>query len=131
MPSWLTRSSGRARRASCRAMPPASTFRLANEDHGSRWQRRVGLGPRSGSPSKLLFLDEPSGAMDTQTELYFIEHLKIALAPDQTLIVSTHRHNMLSILDRLIVIDGGRIIADGPRDQVLGHLNTAQKEAKS
>jgi len=83
------------------------------------------------SPSKLLFLDEPSGAMDTQTELYFIEHLKTALAPDQTLIVATHRHNMLSILDRLIVIDGGRIIADGPRDQVLGHLNTAKKEAKS
>ncbi|HUE78949.1 MAG TPA: type I secretion system permease/ATPase [Sphingomicrobium sp.] len=84
------------------------------------------------SPSKLLFLDEPSGAMDTQTELYFIEHLKTALAPDQTLVVATHRHNMLSILDRLIVIDAGRIIADGPRDQVLGHLSKApNKEAKS
>ena len=54
--------------------------------------------------------------MDTQTELYFIEHLKTALAPDQTWSSSTHRHNMLSILDRLIVIDAGRIIADGPRD---------------
>jgi len=69
--------------------------------------------------------------MDTQTELYFIEHLKTALAPDQTLVVSTHRHNMLSIVDRLIVIDGGRIIADGPREQVLGHLNNApRKDAK-
>jgi ATP-binding cassette subfamily C protein LapB len=84
------------------------------------------------SPSKLLFLDEPSGAMDTQTELYFIEHLKTALAPDQTLVVSTHRHNMLSILDRLIVIDAGRIIADGPRDEVLGRLSAPPKqEAKS
>jgi ATP-binding cassette subfamily C protein LapB len=80
------------------------------------------------SPCKLLFLDEPSGAMDTQTELYFIEHLKTALAPDQTLIVATHRHNMLSILDRLIVIDGGRIIADGPRDQVLGHIGSTPKK---
>ena len=62
----------------------------------------------AGEPGKLLFLDEPTGAMDTQTELYFIEHLKTALAPDQTLVVATHRHNMLSILDRLIVIDGGR-----------------------
>jgi ATP-binding cassette subfamily C protein LapB len=60
--------------------------------------------------------------MDTQTELYFIERLKAALAPEQTVIVSTHRHNMLSILNRLIVIDGGRIIADGPRDEVLRHL---------
>ena len=80
-------------------------------------------------PSKMLFLDEPTGSLDTQTELYFIEHLKTALAPDQTLIVATHRHNMLSILDRLLVIDGGRIIADGPRDQVLGSLaNTGQKQ---
>ena len=77
------------------------------------------------SPSKLLFLDEPTGSMDTQTELYFIEHLKTALAPDQALMVATHRHNMLSILNRLIVIDGGRIVADGPRDAVLKQLTAA------
>jgi ATP-binding cassette subfamily C protein LapB len=80
------------------------------------------------TPSKMLFLDEPTGAMDTQTELYFIEHLRTALAPDQTLIVSTHRHNMLSICDRLIVIDAGKILADGPRDEVLGRLTTAAKK---
>jgi ATP-binding cassette subfamily C protein LapB len=65
--------------------------------------------------------------LDTQTELYFIEHLKTALAPDQTLIVATHRHNMLSIVDRLLVIDAGRIIADGPRDEVLGALQNSVK----
>ena len=80
------------------------------------------------SPSKLLFLDEPTGAMDTQTELYFIERLKTAVAKDQTLVVSTHRHNMLSICDRLIVIDAGRIIADGPRDEVMGKFATATKK---
>jgi ATP-binding cassette subfamily C protein LapB len=79
------------------------------------------------SPSKLLFLDEPTGSMDTQTELYFIEHLKNALGKDQTLVVATHRHNMLSILDRLVVIDGGRILADGPRDDVLKHMTQASK----
>ncbi|HWC56775.1 MAG TPA: type I secretion system permease/ATPase, partial [Sphingomicrobium sp.] len=77
------------------------------------------------SPSKLLFLDEPTGSMDTQTELYFIEHLKTALGSDQALVVSTHRHNMLSILDRLIVIDNGKILADGPREQILKHLSSA------
>ncbi len=82
------------------------------------------------SPSKLLFLDEPTGAMDTQTELYFIEKLRTALAKDQTLLVSTHRHNMLSICERLIVIDAGRIIADGPRDAVLSKLQgMGKKEA--
>jgi len=77
------------------------------------------------SPSRMLFLDEPTGSMDTATEMYFIEHLKSALAPDQTLMVATHRHNMLSILTRLIVIDDGKIIADGPRDDVMKHLNAA------
>ena len=47
---------------------------------------------------------------------------------DQTLVVSTHRHNMLSICDRLIVIDAGRIIADGPRDTVLGKLKSMGKK---
>jgi ATP-binding cassette subfamily C protein LapB len=83
------------------------------------------------SPSKILFLDEPTGSMDTQTELYFVEHLKTALAPDQALIVATHRHNMLSILNRLIVIDGGKIIADGPRDQILAHLTAAAGQQKA
>jgi ATP-binding cassette subfamily C protein LapB len=77
------------------------------------------------TPSKLLYLDEPTGSMDTQTEMYFIEHLKTALAPDQALLVSTHRHNMLSIVNRLIVIDAGKIIADGPRDEVLKNLTAA------
>ena len=82
------------------------------------------------SPSKLLFLDEPTGAMDTQTEMYFIDKLKSALAPDQTLVVSTHRHNMLSLCDRLLVIDAGRIIADGPRDAVMAKLaGMTNKEA--
>jgi ATP-binding cassette subfamily C protein LapB len=79
------------------------------------------------NPSKMLFLDEPTGSMDTQTELYFVEHLKNALGKQQSLVVATHRHNMLSILDRLIVIDGGRIIADGPRDEVLKHLTQPGK----
>jgi ATP-binding cassette subfamily C protein LapB len=81
------------------------------------------------SPSKLLFLDEPTGSMDTQTELYFIEHLKTAIGRDQALVVATHRHNMLSILDRLIVIDGGKIMADGPRDEVLKLLTAAAQKA--
>jgi ATP-binding cassette, subfamily C, bacterial LapB len=71
------------------------------------------------TPSKLLFLDEPTGAMDTATEKRFIEKLGHALYPNQTLIVSTHRQAILSLCDRLIVMDGGRVIADGPRDYIM------------
>lgn len=83
------------------------------------------------NPSKVLFLDEPTGSMDTQTELYFIEHLKTALGPEQALVVATHRHNMLSIVNRLVVIDGGKILADGPRDEVLKHLSNAAQQPKA
>ena len=73
-------------------------------------------------PAKLLFLDEPTGAMDNQTENLFIDHLEKVLEPEQTLIVSTHRHALLRIVDRLIVIDQGTVLADGPRDQIIGQL---------
>jgi ATP-binding cassette subfamily C protein LapB len=104
----------------------AAGFDLSVGERGSRLsggQRSLLVLARAlVSPSKLLFLDEPTGSMDTQTELYFIDHLKTGLAPDQALVVATHRHNMLSFLTRLIVIDGGKIIADGPKDEVLRHL---------
>jgi ATP-binding cassette subfamily C protein LapB len=112
----------------------AAGFDLPVGERGSRLsggQRSLLVLARALVPSsKLLFLDEPTGSMDTQTEMYFIEHLKTALAPDQTLIVSTHRHNMLSIINRLIVIDAGKIIADGPRDEVMKHLSAASAAAQ-
>ena len=109
----------------------AAGFDLQVGERGSRLsggQRSLLILARAlVSPSKLLFLDEPTGSMDTQTEVYFIDHLKTALDAGQTLVVATHRHNMLSIVDRLIVIDAGRIIADGPRDEVLGRINKTPK----
>ena len=79
-------------------------------------------------PSKMLYLDEPTGAMDTQTEQLFIDKLGRAIGPDQTLVVSTHRNAMLNLVDRLIVLDQGRVIADGPKDSVLGALAALQEQ---
>ena len=70
-------------------------------------------------PSRLLFLDEPTGAMDSQTEQLFVERLSQSLSPSQTLVVATHRPALFSICNRLIVLDRGRIVADGPRDEII------------
>jgi ATP-binding cassette, subfamily C, bacterial LapB len=70
-------------------------------------------------PAKLLFLDEPTGAMDSHSEKLFVERLQNAIAPRQTVIIATHRMAVLSLVDRLIVMDKGRIVADGPRDDIL------------
>jgi ATP-binding cassette subfamily C protein LapB len=71
------------------------------------------------SPSKLLFLDEPTGAMDSQTEKLFVDRLSQSLTPDQTLVISTHRPALFAICNRLVVLDKGRVVADGPRDEMI------------
>ncbi|WFU11881.1 type I secretion system permease/ATPase (plasmid) [Rhizobium sp. CB3090] len=68
---------------------------------------------------KIVFLDEPSGAMDLASERHLINKLTNAFGPETTLMVATHRHSMLELVDRLIVIDKGRIIADGPKQAVI------------
>jgi len=77
------------------------------------------------SPSELLFLDEPTGAMDSQSEKDFVAHLSQTLTPQQTLIISTHRPALFAICHRLIVVDQGRIIADGPLDEVISASGSA------
>jgi ATP-binding cassette subfamily C protein LapB len=72
--------------------------------------------------SRVIFLDEPTAAMDATTERMMIARLSEALDPDQTLILSTHRNSTLSMVSRLVVIDRGAIVADGPKDQVLAEL---------
>ena len=80
---------------------------------------------------KVLFLDEPSSAMDTNTELALINHLRESLGDDDTLIVSTHRNSFLELVDRLIVIEGGGLVADGPKDVVLDALKNRKFRAPS
>ncbi len=77
------------------------------------------------SRPKLLLMDEPTSAMDSQTEALFLDHLKRAME-GQTLVVVTHRPSVLSLVDRIIVVDGGKIVADGPKANVMAALaNTA------
>ncbi|RCW71465.1 type I secretion system permease/ATPase [Pseudorhodoferax soli] len=69
---------------------------------------------------RLLLLDEPSSMMDPATEQRLIGQLRAL--PDTTLLLVTHRMAMLPLVDRLVVMDRGRVVADGPRDQVLRAL---------
>lgn len=71
---------------------------------------------------KVLFLDEPSSSMDLATERQLIKHLETSLMPDQTVLIATHRYSLLSLVTRLMVLDNGRLIADGPKDKVLEQL---------
>ena len=70
---------------------------------------------------QILLLDEPSSNMDYQSESQLKARLKAA-GQDKTLILVTHRTSLLDLVDRLMVIDHGRIMADGPKAQVVDAL---------
>jgi ATP-binding cassette subfamily C protein LapB len=70
---------------------------------------------------RILFLDEPTSALDLRSEAEFCQRLE-QIAAETTLIISTHRLSLLRMVDRLMVFDQGRLVADGPRDEVLLRL---------
>lgn len=78
-----------------------------------------------GSPEILLF-DEPTSAMDNSSELLFIQNMKRFLE-GRTLLLVTHKVSLLELVDRLIVLQNGKIIADGPKVKVLEMLKQLNK----
>ncbi|MDL2285430.1 type I secretion system permease/ATPase [Desulfovibrio sp. OttesenSCG-928-F07] len=73
----------------------------------------------------ILIFDEPSSNMDNSSEA----RLKMRLAEtitDKTFILITHRLSLLDLVDRLIIMDNGRVFADGPKAEVLNFLRQKQ-----
>lgn len=70
---------------------------------------------------RLLLLDEPSAAMDETTERAFCAQLR-QLPPHHGIVIATHRLRLLDCVDRLIVLKRGKIVMDGPKDQILSRL---------
>ena len=66
---------------------------------------------------QILILDEPTNSMDRQSEQAFIKKLS-EIIKDQTLILITHKTSILELVDRVIVLDNGKVIADGPKEQI-------------
>lgn len=71
--------------------------------------------------SPVLLLDEPAGAMDNNSEQLVRQRLQ-QYCVDKTLLLVTHKQTLLALVERLIVLDEGRVVMDGPRDQVLQAL---------
>ena len=74
---------------------------------------------------KILILDEPTSSMDGQLEASFIENIK-EFAQDKTLILTTHKSALIQLTDRTMIVVGGKLAANGPRDEILNHLANSQ-----
>ncbi|CAI2538955.1 RTX-I toxin determinant B [Serratia fonticola] len=71
---------------------------------------------------QIVLLDEPTASMDEQLEEYVIRQMHGWLS-GRTLVLVTHRPALLKLVDRIVVLDNGRVVADGPRDQILQAAN--------
>jgi ATP-binding cassette subfamily C protein LapB len=75
---------------------------------------------------RILFLDDPTAHFDVRSEYEFLLRLKNLGAEKLTFLVSTHRPTVLGFVDRLLLFERGRLVADGPRDQILARLREPQ-----
>lgn len=74
---------------------------------------------------RVLLMDEPTSSMDAQSEVAFVRQLKEAIGNCTTIVV-THRPAVLELVERVIVIDAGRVVMDGPKQAVLDALSGAK-----
>jgi ATP-binding cassette subfamily C protein LapB len=88
-------------------------------------RQAIALGRAVLLDEPVLILDEPTNSFDNTTESIVKQNL-YEYSRDRTLVLVTHKAPMLDLVERLIVMDQGRIIMDGPRDEVLKSLKGGQ-----
>jgi ATP-binding cassette subfamily C protein LapB len=105
-------------------------LRLADRGEGlSGGQRQsIAIARALGGRPPIVLLDEPSSAMDAQTEGALIQRLQEELK-DRTVILITHRPPLLALAQRIILLEQGKIVSDGPRDTVLKQIMRPQAAA--
>jgi ATP-binding cassette, subfamily C, bacterial LapB len=85
----------------------------------------VGIARSALHNTPILLLDEPTSAMDFSTEAYVTQRMT-EFTKNKTVVLVTHRTSMLSFVDRVIVVDQGRIVADGPRESIMQALSSGR-----
>jgi ATP-binding cassette subfamily C protein LapB len=88
-------------------------------------RQSVGLARAVLHNAPLLLLDEPTSAMDFTTEAQITQNIT-HFAHNKTVVLVTHRTSLLAMVTRVIVIDAGKIVADGPRDRIMEALQSGR-----
>lgn len=82
-------------------------------------RQKVALARAFAQPSRILLLDEPTLGLDPESERMLADSLPKLLGSSSVLIMTTHNPVMLKTVQRIIAMDGGRVVADGPREKLV------------
>jgi ATP-binding cassette, subfamily C, bacterial LapB len=88
-------------------------------------RQAVGIARAVLHNAPMLLLDEPTSAMDFTTEAHVTQRLA-EFAQGKTVLLVTHRTSLLQFVNRVIVVDNGRIVADGPRERIMEALQSGR-----
>lgn len=90
----------------------------------SRGQRQsIALARAILNDPQILLLDEPTASLDARAEKQFIKSMALT-AQNRTMLLITHKMHLLQLVDRIIVLDKGHLVADGPKDEILAKLKS-------
>ena len=117
--------------ASIKAHPRGLELQITEGGRGlSGGQRQlVGLTRLLLAKPKILLMDEPTASMDSQNEAQVIKHLFEEMPSESLLVMVTHKMSLLKHVQRIIVLDKGRVVVDGPRDEVMAKIRHLQSVA--
>jgi len=76
---------------------------------------------------KIYLFDEPTNYLDTSKVQYFLSEMKKEIK-NKTFIVITHKPNILALVDKIIVMNAGKIVAYGPKEEIFKRLNQNQDQ---
>jgi ATP-binding cassette subfamily B protein/ATP-binding cassette subfamily C protein LapB len=82
-------------------------------------RQKVALARALAQPSRILLLDEPTLGLDPESERMLADRLPKLLDGNSLLLMTTHSAIMLDTVQRIIALDGGRVVADGPREKLV------------
>jgi ATP-binding cassette subfamily C protein LapB len=85
-------------------------------------KQAIGLARALIREPKILFLDEPTAHFDVRSESEFLNRLQALAERELTILISTHRLSLLTFVERLLLFEQGKLVADGPRDKVIEML---------
>ena len=94
-------------------------------------RQRIGLARALYGEPALLMLDEPNSNLDQAGEAALVQAVREAKARGCTVVLVAHGQSLLQVVDKMLVLNEGRLVVYGPRDKVLAHLQEQGQKAQS